>query len=167
MTKQRFTTPVSTVVGTQKRNSSSSIHEPSVDLRKNQSKQSATWVPANARDLVLDEADIAAGFTTAEDEFVGPNTLIRRGQVEPDRSHAVVPFKAVLRFRPTATFRRAWKNVRAAVLHGLDLRELSYALTDRFTGPHTVIREMDYELEDGTVLPVVWHIKFGRPFLTN
>lgn len=167
MTKQRFTTPVSTVVGTQKKNSSSSIHEPSVDLRNKQSKQSAKSVPTNVRDLVLDGIDVAGGSLSQEDEFTGPNTAIRRGEIQPDASRFVVPYKAILQFNPTAAFRRAWKNVRGAVLNGLDLAELSYALHDRFTGPNTVIRTMDYELEGGNILSLVWRIKFGRPLLTS
>lgn len=127
----------------------------------------SNWVPTNVRDLVLDGVNIAAGFFTAEDDFTGPNTAIRRGEIEPDGSGVTVPYQADLKFVPTSAFRREWKNVRNAVLKGLDLLALSFDFSDTFTGPNTVIREMDYELEDGTLLPVVWHIKFGRPLLTS
>jgi hypothetical protein len=148
MSKKRCITPA-TVVCTQKHNT-----------------RKSTWVPKNVRDLVLEGVDIAAGFSTAEDDFTGPNAAIRHGEIEPDGSGVTVPYKATLKFLPKAAFRRAWKNVRGAVLKGLDLLDLSFNFSDTFTGPDTVIREMDYELEDGTLLPVVWHIKFGRPRLT-
>jgi hypothetical protein len=153
MTAHSSNTSVPTVVRTQKHHNSSS-------------KRSAKSVPTNVRDLVLDGADIAAGFFTEEDDFTGPNTATRHGEIEPDGTDVTVTYEAALQFLPTPPFRREWKNVRNAVLKGLDLAALSFAVQDKFTGPHTVIREMDYELEDGTLLPVVWHIKFGRPRLT-
>jgi hypothetical protein len=153
MHKHQATTPVRTVVRTRKQHNSSS-------------QRSAKSVPTNVRDLVLDGADIAAGFFTEEDDFTGPNTTTRHGEIEPDGSDVTVPYEAALQFLPTPAFRREWKNVRNAVLKGLDFAALSFAVQDKFTGPHTVIREMDYKLEDGTLLPVVWHIKFGRPRLT-
>jgi hypothetical protein len=131
-----------------------------------QNNRKSKWVPANVRDLVLDGVNIAAGFFTAEDDFTGPNTAIRRGEIEPDGSDVTVPYEATLKFLPMRSFSREWKNVRGAVLKGLDLTALSFSFSDKFTGRHTVVRDMDYEFEDGTVLPVVWHIKFGRPRLT-
>jgi hypothetical protein len=132
-----------------------------------QNNRKSTWVPTNVRDLVLDGVNIAAGFFTDEDDFTGPNTAIRRGEIAPDGSDVTVSYEAALRFLPTPAFRREWKNVRNAVLKGLDLAALSFDVSDKFTRPHSVIRDIDYVLEDGTVLPVVCHIKFGRPFLTS
>src|SRR5271170_3541851 len=60
-------------------------------------KTGKTGVPSNVREAVLQGADIMAGFTTAEDRFTGPNTVVRHGQIESEDG-LVISFIAKIEF---------------------------------------------------------------------
>jgi hypothetical protein len=64
-----------------------------------------TYIPKNVREVVLQGFDLCEGFSTFDDNFVGPNILIRRGEFEPDGADFEIPFTASITFgkpRPVA-----------------------------------------------------------------
>ena len=60
------------------------------------------WIPRNVREAVLKGCALQAGFSTAGDDFTGPNTLTRCGEIEPDieshEAHFVIPYIARIKF---------------------------------------------------------------------
>jgi hypothetical protein len=122
--------------------------------------------PKDAREVVLQGGDINAGCVDVENHFTGPNTVVRRG--ESDLGNVVLPFVEKVTFRPDAKFKKVLVNVRGAVRLGFTLFSGFSAIRDEFTGPHTVIRHGEWELEaaGGIEIPFTSTIKFGRPRLT-
>jgi hypothetical protein len=66
-------------------------------------------IPRNARDAVLRGVDLHAASFTADDAFLGPHLILRRGTVQPDITNGEprfeIPFVAHVRFgrpRPVA-----------------------------------------------------------------
>jgi hypothetical protein len=80
----------------------------------------------------------------------------------------VLPFVEKVTFRPDAKTKKVLVNVRSAVQLNFTLFSGFSAWQDEFTGPHTVIRRGEWELEaaGGIEIPFTSTIKFGRPRLT-
>jgi hypothetical protein len=82
-----------------KRNSTNAIPTPE-PLPTRQAKR--VRIPKNVRAAVEEGADLHAGSSTASDEFTGPHTLIRRGEVQPEveagKPRFVIPYVARIRF---------------------------------------------------------------------
>jgi hypothetical protein len=57
-----------------------------------------TSVPRNARDVVLQGFDLHAGSFTATDNFTGPNTIVQRGELQPDGAQVRIPYTARITF---------------------------------------------------------------------
>jgi hypothetical protein len=121
--------------------------------------------PKNVREAVLQGGDIMGEFFSAEDRFTGPNMVVRHGEREIGEGLRR-PFVEKIRFRPDDKGRKAFGNVRNAVLAGFDLLAASFVAEDKFTGPNAVIRRGDMEFDRGVDIPFTSNIEFGRPCLT-
>jgi hypothetical protein len=78
------------------------------------SQSDLSRIPRNAREAVLQGADLLAGSFTATDDFAGPHAIVRRGEVQPDVEHGearfAIPYVATIRFgrpRPVAQEKRS------------------------------------------------------------
>jgi hypothetical protein len=124
--------------------------------------------PKNVREFMLQEKiELMEGFITTNNHFTGPNTVVRRGEWE--NVGMVIPFVEKIKFRPDAKGRNVFVNVRNAVNHlDFDLFAGWGGAEDEFTGPDTVIRRGEWEIEigEGIEIPFVATIKFGRPRLS-
>jgi len=134
-------------------------------------KVKAMKKPKNVREVVLQGGNLMSGFVTTQEHFTGPNTVVRRGQRELDGwgdGWLVLPFVETVKFCPDARGRKVIGDVRNAALLGFGLFDGFSAADDEFTGPHTVIRRGEWELDvdKGIEIPFTASIKFGRPRIT-
>jgi hypothetical protein len=126
--------------------------------------------PKNVREFMLQERELdqlMEGSVTTDNQFTGPNMVVRRGEWE--NVGMVIPFVEKIKFRPDAKGREVFVSVRNAVTNlDFDLFAGWSDAEDEFTGPNTVHRRGEWEIEigEGIEIPFTSNIKFGRPRLT-